>query len=482
MPVAHSLSARLFPSFAVLLQSRPEPSLTCPRLAQSKSISDTFPHFAGSSSLDSWSSEAAGQYINMAEQSSFGTVRPRVPSLPFVDRDSFSVRTVPQTLVSNMDSPLLSPYAQEQYALLEQVLRKDDTNGPNSSSITKVERTQDPIGSPFIGPEFYYFSDIMADAPSVSNNMLQASLKTTERLYANEADVSKVSIADAPIDLRSLDSAAAATDLSSGLESLCASNEPEPTTCAEQQQQNLLGVFNDRKTNERDDEHPVHSEAIGQFRSIFPFNSNPVSRSVFEPERETGNEEVEMKADEDETDDMLFSAKNEDSCEVRDQSPSSNISMTGPSIGSHPDLYENLSPFHQALVDALGRKIATMSRRKLRETLAERVTIEEVEPLMIINRDELAGMLGLGVTTWKMFVHNSLGVPRWPARALKSQKVKENKLLQRLKEAEARGDHENLTRLRKEHSRVIQNHMKRRKLFRAEAKQRSEKNAVRKKR
>ncbi len=71
-------------------------------------------------------------------------------------------------------------------------------------------------------------------------------------------------------------------------------------------------------------------------------------------------------------------------------------------------------------VENLRKKVARMPRRKLRGCLARDVTLEEIEPLMIVNRDDLATMLSLGVTTWKSFVHNELGVSRWPARMLKS--------------------------------------------------------------
>lgn len=151
-------------------------------------------------------------------------------------------------------------------------------------------------------------------------------------------------------------------------------------------------------------------------------------------------------------------------------SPGSDSSMTALEIGSHPDLYANLSEDVREKVDQLQDKIAAMPRRKLRESLAKGVTIEDVEPLMCVNRDELADMLGLGVTTWKMFVHHTLGIPRWPARALKSQKVKENKLLQKRLEAEQRGELDVAQRLQKELDRLTQAHLRRRKLFRGDDK------------
>lgn len=100
----------------------------------------------------------------------------------------------------------------------------------------------------------------------------------------------------------------------------------------------------------------------------------------------------------------------------------------------------DLGPSLQRAIGALRAKIETMPRRKLRESLARGVTIDEVIPLMSVNRDDLAGMLGLGVTTWKIFIHHTFGIPRWPARVLKSQEMRERSLQGRLREAEARGD------------------------------------------
>lgn len=156
-------------------------------------------------------------------------------------------------------------------------------------------------------------------------------------------------------------------------------------------------------------------------------------------------------------------------CHKTVHSPISDSSMSGIGIATHPDLYENLSPVTREKVDSLQGKISVMPRRKLRESLAKGVSLDDVEPLMCINRDELAGMLGLGVTTWKMFVHHTLGIPRWPARALKSQKVKEKKLLQKKHDAERRGEFEVAEKVERELFRMTQAHMKRRKLFRDDA-------------
>lgn len=115
-----------------------------------------------------------------------------------------------------------------------------------------------------------------------------------------------------------------------------------------------------------------------------------------------------------------------------------NESTTAPL--AHSELYNSLSPDMQQKVDHLREKIAKMPRRKLRKSLTKGVTIEEVMPLMSLNRDDLAEMLGLGVTTWKIFIHNTFGIPRWPARVLKSQELREKGLQNRLNDAELRGD------------------------------------------
>lgn len=150
-------------------------------------------------------------------------------------------------------------------------------------------------------------------------------------------------------------------------------------------------------------------------------------------------------------------------------SPRSGTSMTNEQgYGTHPDLYENLPSEVRKHVDTLREKISAMPRRKLRESLAQSITLEDVEPLMFINRDELAGMLGVGVTTWKTFMH-SLGVPRWPARMLKSQKVKEEKLMEKREDAERRGDRELVERISRDLEKLRNANSRRRKQLRANA-------------
>lgn len=415
--------------------------------------------------------------------------------MPFFD-PTLSVRSTPPPLPSSTDQSTLSVMAQEQYALLEQVLRKDEMHGHASALPPKPERPNDSIGSPLMGEDFY-LGDMMTDTPvqqhhhdMSSAQVLPVELKVGDRLVAGVSDSTHKDVdgAEHSLDIASLDSEAAATDISSGLDSFCASHQSDGGPgSGNQQSPHLMGIFEAKKPESSDEDYDANQETIRQFRTMIPFHSAPFSRAFFEGgKREDG--EYDTKCDDEDEQDFVEDDEGMDAHSINANydttlpSNRSNMSMSSPGIGSHPDLYENIDPLLRAKVDALARKISGMPRRKLRECLAQRVTIEDVEPLMVLNRDELAGMLGLGVTTWKMFVHNSLGVPRWPARALKSQLVKENKLLQRLKEAEMRGDSDTVHRLRNEHSRVVQSHMKRRKMFRLEAKQRLQKPGFKKRR
>lgn len=405
------------------------------------------------------------------------------------------MRSPPPPLSVATDQSALSAIAQEQYALLEQVLRKDEINGQSSVLPHKPERPNDAIGSPLMGEEFY-LGDMMPDTPvqhhhdMSSAQVLPVELKAGDRLMAgiSGSEHKGIEAAEQSLDIGSLDSGAAATDISSGLDSFCASHQSDAGSGnGHHQSQHLVGIFGAKKTENTEDDYHVNQEAIRQFRNMIPFHAPPFSRTLFEAGKRE-DEEYYTKCEDgdeqdcDEDDEGADAHSINTNSEMRLPFDRNNMSMSSPGIGSHPDLYENIDPLLRAKVDALARKISGMPRRKLRECLAQRVTIEDVEPLMVLNRDELAGMLGLGVTTWKMFVHNSLGVPRWPARALKSQVVKENKLLQRLKEAEMRGDADAMHRLRTEHSRVVQSHMKRRKMFRLEAKQRLQKPGFKKRR
>jgi hypothetical protein len=116
--------------------------------------------------------------------------------------------------------------------------------------------------------------------------------------------------------------------------------------------------------------------------------------------------------------------------------------------------YDELPLDIRRLIDRLRARISKMPRRKLRECLSSAVTLDEIEPLMGVNRDDLATMLSLGVTTWKSFVHQELGVSRWPARSLKSALAKRRDAMARLAAAEQDGREEDVAGLRTELARL----------------------------
>lgn len=116
-------------------------------------------------------------------------------------------------------------------------------------------------------------------------------------------------------------------------------------------------------------------------------------------------------------------------------------------------------------------KIPKMPNRKLRKSLAKSVTIEEVEPLMSINRDDLVEILRLGVTTCKKFVLDSFKLPRWPARMLKSQEIQENSARVRLYEVELRSDAHAAAEIRQELRKILDKKYKWRHQLRVASKQ-----------
>lgn len=133
-----------------------------------------------------------------------------------------------------------------------------------------------------------------------------------------------------------------------------------------------------------------------------------------------------------------FADPSTESCRQAEQAQASRLSQHGRCLPAYtPEHMGELSEEIRAKIDALRAKIVTMPRRKLRECLAKGVTLEEIEPLMVVNRDDLAAMLSLGVTTWKSFLHQELGVSRWPARALKSIANKTSEAKARLEEAQS---------------------------------------------
>lgn len=118
------------------------------------------------------------------------------------------------------------------------------------------------------------------------------------------------------------------------------------------------------------------------------------------------------------------------------------------------DRFKELPQDVQDRISDLRRKITQMPRRKLRGCLAREVTLREIEPLMVVNRDDLATMLSLGVTTWKSFVHHELGVSRWPARALKSVENKAREAIERLEAAQSEGRGEDVRELKNDLARL----------------------------
>lgn len=145
------------------------------------------------------------------------------------------------------------------------------------------------------------------------------------------------------------------------------------------------------------------------------------------------------------------------------------------------DRYEELPRKLQHHVDMLRLKIAGMPRRKLRGCLANEVTLEEIEPLMGVNRDDLATMLSLGVTTWKSFVHQELGIARWPARSLKSATNKAMDTKRRLQCALREGRSMDAIALRDELHRLSSERMELVAHIRASAKARQAQQSHRKK-
>lgn len=364
-------------------------------------------------------------------------------SLISKNRSAGRARKLERPVLASVNNTSLSSFELE-YAMLENVLRKDDTVGACSRNVA-VEREQKNCAPALLEPEFY-FADILGDngipPHSLCNMMENGDLISDDGVPLQLRDDAREEICE--------DSDKIETELSSALASIVESqqaaraerdggcyNEPEnsgSTKGIDMDKESMDNGIEEMEGQEQD--KLCRYDITKEYRSFL---------GLTESKKESVEEEVIGRGA---------------------NSPSSDISMSGGGVRSHPDVYENLSTDMRTKVDNLRDKIAMMPRRKLRESLAQGVTIEDVEPLMCLNRDELAGMLGLGVTTWKMFLHNTLGVPRWPARALKSQKVKEDKVIEKKKEAVRRGDHEQAYRLERELSKLKQSHLRRRKQFR----------------
>lgn len=364
-----------------------------------------------------------------------------------------------------------------EYALLEHALRKDRS----SSSVPKImEEQPQKCSSPLLEPEFY-FGDILGD-DAIPPQPLVNICKEEDKIQPDELDQVAEATNFASYEQKlpisdnnhlthtgfSHQTHNSDTDLSTALASLVSSHVSSESISTKNlehsnakiaevwESENNYQVSSKRRALGCDLERPAKytrytrdSEWVAEAQRTCDQNSelDPNRTSVTETvysgflrgERDHQNG-LPVRDD----DDLLGSF------DPTMHSPVSDSSMTRPGVRSHPDLYENLTPDIREKVDRLRQKISAMPRRKLRESLAQGVSLKDIEPLMCLNRDELAGMLGVGVTTLKIFVHNTLQVPRWPARALKSQRVKVQKLVLKKIEAERKGDEEQAKRVQRD--------------------------------
>lgn len=403
------------------------------------------------------------------------------------------------------------------YALLEQVLENGERSeqSPTNTPKDTVERS---VAPPMLEPEFY-FGDILGD-DGVASQSLSNAIKSEgitvddafgegenleERHFQRAVQRPEMNDDDYSSAQKSEEIRHADTDLSSAIASLVGSNDSTEYKENEMKPVELTGFHESvsRKGTDavsRMDDYVAREQVKSEF-DMERVNmemyqglkeQRPFDREVKNKRRTDGSSAVQHDEVSLNRESMNGSCISKDESEEMDdaiKSPVSDSSMSGPSMdgriegrmGSHPDLYYNLSPKIRRLIDRLREKISKMSRRKLRKSLALGVTLDEVEPLMCVNRDELAYMLGVGVTTWKMFVHHTLGIPRWPARALKSQQGKERKMLQKKEEAERRGDFELAMRVGRELNKMTYNHKCQRNMLRCDAKTRIDKQNLRRK-
>lgn len=373
----------------------------------------------------------------------------------------------------------------QEMALLDQVLRKDGrTSGP-SSSCTVQARSETKSMPSLLEPELC-FSDILGDngtppqlltiksgdhdeeppifqcmAMNRSSKDAQENEKLAKPRFPSQGSILDLDVSRALVSIGYADSREA-REVEGGQQAMTNRQVTFSNVTREQENEDTHTLSKNSGSSKNSILSPANSFGLVDLQKVAALNPNAKEKTRYSEIRDFrthGSDRLET-----ETENPLLIARQQVTFNDGAYSPISDSSMSG--AGTHPDLYENLGLLERKLVDKLKGKISFMPRRKLRESLAKYVSIEEVEPLMSVNRDELAGMLGLGVTTWKMFVHHTLGIPRWPARALKSQKVKEKKLLQKKAEAEARGEYVVAERVEKELARLKQAHMRRRKLFR----------------
>lgn len=385
------------------------------------------------------------------------------------------------------ETDCISTIQRQELALLEQVLHKKDGTSAPSSSYTVQARSETKSMPCLLEPELL-FSDILGDhgtppqpltiksgdhdeePPAFrcmamnrsSSKHVQENEKLAEPQFPSQNSILDLDVSGALASIGYADSREA-REVEGGQQVMNSHQVTFSNVTREQENEDTHTPNKNSGSSKNSILSPANSFALADLQKVAGLNPNAKEKtrrySEIRDFRTHRSDRLET-----ETENPLLIARQQMTFDDAAYSPISDSSMSG--AGTHPDLYENLGLIERKLVDSLKGKISFMPRRKLRESLAKYVSIEEVEPLMSVNRDELAGMLGLGVTTWKMFVHHTLGVPRWPARALKSQKVKEKKLLQKKAEAEASGEYVVAERVEKELARLKQAHMKRRKLFR----------------
>ncbi len=82
--------------------------------------------------------------------------------------------------------------------------------------------------------------------------------------------------------------------------------------------------------------------------------------------------------------------------------------------------YSDLSDNHKRCIDCLRAKINKMPKRKLLDCLKREIAVDEIMPLILLDRDSVVELLNIGQTTFKRWIHEGLGMERWPARAVRA--------------------------------------------------------------
>lgn len=105
-----------------------------------------------------------------------------------------------------------------------------------------------------------------------------------------------------------------------------------------------------------------------------------------------------------------------------------------------PEMPKNVSTQTRLSILGIRNKVQKIKRSKLLQGLAAAVKIDEVLPLLGLNRDNVARLVGVSTTTWKGFAHKKLGIKRWPGRTFRKFEDTETYLHRRLAFAEKLND------------------------------------------